>query len=186
MEKDYEELKMRIYAEYPRIMDRLAFRGVSVDDVADIASQVMIIAMRKKHQLRDTDKLTALLGKIADHEAGRYLRKRAKLWEREVSMAAFMETGEEVDILETLAAEHTVEMVACSVEKRDMLMELVGCLNEKERVVFILHDIDGYKLREIAKYLGLKESTVRSIHSRTCHKLKHRAEELFRKEDYYD
>lgn len=59
MEKDYEELKMRIYAEYPRIMDRLAFRGVSVDDVADIASQVMIIAMRKKHQLRDTDKLTA-------------------------------------------------------------------------------------------------------------------------------
>lgn len=186
IEKDYESLKKRIYDEYPNIMNRLALRGVDTDDVADIASKVMITAMRKRHQLRDADKLVPWLRKIADNEVRGYLRKKAKLWEREVTVISDMESGDEIDILETIAAEHTVEEIVCSIETKHMLMELIDYLNEKERVIFKMHNLDGYKLNEIARYLGLKESTVRSIHSRTSKKLKARAEKLWRKEDRYD
>lgn len=185
-EKDYESLKKRIYDEYPAVMDRLARRGVNTDDLEDIASNVMLLAMRKRHQLRDADKLAAWLGKIADNEARMYLRRKAKLWEREGSVISNMETGDEINVADTLAAEYTVEEIVCSIETKDELMELIDCLNEKERIIFKMHNVDSYKLNEIAKYLGLKESTVRSIHSRTCRKLRQRAEKILRKEDYYD
>lgn len=186
IEKDYESLKKRIYDEYPAVMDRLAYRGVDAADLEDLASNVMILAMRKRHQLRDADKLAAWLGKITDNEARAYLRRKAKLWEREVSKISNVETGEELDAVDTLAAEYTVEEIVCSIETRDKLVELIDCLNEKERIIFKMHNVDSYKLNEIAKYLGLKESTVRSIHSRTCRKLRQRAEKILRKEDYYD
>lgn len=186
MKKDdnCELLKKRIYDEYPNILERLAFRGVDIDDVADIASKVMIIAMRKHHQLRDHSKLVPWLRKIADNEARSYLKKKAKMWEREVSVVAAMENGEEIDIYDTLAAERTVEMIVCSVETRDMLMELLEDMSDKERTIFKLHNIDGYKLSEIAKYLGIKESTVRSIHSRTCKKLRKHGDKILGKEEW--
>lgn len=185
-EKDYESLKKRIYDEYPAVIDRLAHRGVDSVDLEDIASNVMILAMRKRRQLRDADKLAAWLRKITDNEARAYLRRKARLWEREVSVISNMETGEEIDALDMLTAEYTVEEIVCSIEVRDKLMELIDCLNERESIIFNMHNVDGYKLNEIAKYLGLKESTVRSIHSRTCRKLKQRAKKILRKEDYYD
>lgn len=186
MDKDHEHLeilKKRIYDEYQTIIKRLVIKGVDIDDAPDVASQVTIIAVNKRAQLRDSDKLVPWLMKIADNEANAYFKAQSKLWEREVSIVPDTEVGEEIDVYETIADEDSmVEEIVMTAINNQMVWDLTSCLNKKEYMIFKLHNVEGYKLLEISERYSINYDTVRSIHSRTCKKLKRRGEKLFRKE----
>lgn len=186
MYKDCEHLellKRRIYDEYQTIIKRLITKGVDIDDAPDVASQVTITAVNKRDQLHDSDKLVPWLMKIADNEANAYFKAQTKLWEREISIIPDMEAGEEIDVYETIADEDApVEEIVMTAIKSQMVWDLTSCLNKKEYMIFKLHNVEGYKLLEISEKYNINYDTVRSIHSRTCKKLKRRGEKLFRKE----
>ncbi|MBO5711918.1 MAG: sigma-70 family RNA polymerase sigma factor [Acholeplasmatales bacterium] len=94
-----------------------------------------------------------------------------------------MELGEEIDVYDTIAdADSAVEEIVMTAIKNEMVRDLISCLNKKEYMIFKLHNVEGYKLIEISKEYNINYDTVRSIHSRTCKKLKRRGEKLFRKE----
>ncbi len=58
-------------------------------------------------------------------------------------------------------------------EDRELdLRESLAALAENDRLVLTLHYMDGFKLREIAKMLGVKENTVKSRLKRSREKLK--------------
>ena len=103
-------------------------------------------------------------------------------------MSAVMdfETGEEIDIYELVADETTVEELVRIAEKTDMICELLNCLADKEWSIFIMRNLEEFKFREIAEMLDMNENTVKTIHRRSCIKLRKQAELLFRKEDFYD
>ncbi len=183
-ENDHLEiLKQRIYDQYQNIIKRLVIKGVDMDDAPDVASQVMIIAVSKREQLREPDKLVPWLMKIADNEANAYFRVQARSWEREVSVIPDMEMGEEIDVYDTIADEDSkVEEIVMTAIRNELIWDLLSCLNKKEYMIFKLHNVEGYKLLEISKKYNINYDTVRSIHSRTCSKLKRRGEKLLRKE----
>lgn len=174
----------RIYDQFDMVYEALIFKGMTRDDAHDVTQETLIKAVRKRRQLRDLDKLKPWLLKIADREAKHYLKKQTKRWDREVHTVTNVETGQEIDIFETVEDKETVEKIVCEAERRQKLQELINLLNKKERIIFVRHHFHGYRLKEIAEDLGIKETTVRSIHSRTCKKLPAMAEKLFRKEDY--
>lgn len=178
-----EILKKRIYDQYQNIIKRLVIKGVDINDAPDVASQVTITAVNKRDQLRDPDKLVPWLMKIADNEANAYFKAQSRLWEREVSVVPDVEVGEEIDIYDTIADEDSrVEEIVMTAISKELLRDLLSCLNKKEYMIFKLHNVEGYKLLEISKAYNIKYDTVRSIHSRTCSKLKRRGEKLLRKE----
>lgn len=186
MDKDHEHLeliKKRIYDEYQTIIKRLVIKGVDIDDAPDVAAQVTIRAVHKRSQLRELDKLLPWLMRIADNEAKAYFKRQARLWEREGAVIPDLELGEEVDVYDTIADEDSlVEEIVMTAIKNEMVRDLISCLNKREHMIFKLHNVEGYKLIEISKEYNINYDTVRSIHSRTCKKLKRRGEELFRKE----
>ncbi|MDD4584019.1 MAG: FliA/WhiG family RNA polymerase sigma factor, partial [Eubacteriales bacterium] len=58
-------------------------------------------------------------------------------------------------------------------ELKEMLIEAIEQLNEKERLVVSLYYYEGLKLREIAEILGVTESRVSQIHSASMIKMKY-------------
>jgi RNA polymerase sigma-70 factor (ECF subfamily) len=47
-------------------------------------------------------------------------------------------------------------------EVHQIFLELAGCLTEKQRVVFVLREVEGRPSHEVARILGCRESTVRN------------------------
>lgn len=168
------------------VVSKLVRRGVDMNEAPDLAVKILLDAVEAADQLRNTDKLEAWVMKIADNGVNKYLRSRAKRWEKEISSVSDMETGEEIDIYDMIADEMTVEKLINRAEKTEMLGTLMACLSDKERVVFMMHNLDGMKFREIAKLLDMNENTVRSIYRRCCRRLKAQADLIYGKEAYRD
>lgn len=181
-----DHLIKRIYDMHDKVVEKLVRKGVDINEAPDLAVNILLDAVEAVAKLREEDKLETWVMVIAENKGNRYLKERAKHWEREISSVTNIETGEEIDIYETVADEITVEKILRRAEKTAMLGELLGCLNERERAIFFMHNLDEMTFREIAERLELNESTVRSIHSRCCRKLERCSENLYGKEAYYD
>lgn len=179
-----DHLIERIYDMHDKVVGKLVRKGIDRNEAPDLAVNILLDAVEAVDKLRDPEKLEAWVMVIAENNGNRYLRERAKHWEIEISSVTNIETGEEIDIYETMADEMTVEKILRHAERTSMLGELLGCLNDKERAIFFMHNLDEMTFREIAERLELNENTVRSIHSRCCRKLKSCAENLYGKTNY--
>ena len=74
------------------------------------------------------------------------------------------------DALKTSA--HDPSRIVENQEMNDMLKQVVGGLPEKERMVIVLHYYEGLTMKNIAKSLGVSESRVSQIHSRTLMRMR--------------
>jgi len=59
-----------------------------------------------------------------------------------------------------------------NIDKKIIMERALGKLTERERTVFLLHGRDGYKHREIADILGVREGTVKALYFRSLDKLR--------------
>lgn len=78
------------------------------------------------------------------------------------------ESGEQVSILDTLADED-VEYPGESIEvdeTRQALLDAIGDMRERERLVITLYYFEGLTLAKIGEVLGVTESRVSQIHSK--------------------
>ena len=62
-------------------------------------------------------------------------------------------------------------------ESRELLQMLFEILSQEERSIVTLHDLSGFKHREIAEILGLPVGTVLSKYHRATKKMRERAQE---------
>ncbi len=72
---------------------------------------------------------------------------------------------------EQLSVNLTKNSGVISAEDRISIENALKELTERERAVFIMHARDGYKHREIADILGIKEGTVKALYFRAIDKL---------------
>lgn len=182
-DNDYDRLIARVYDQYDDLVEMLMYRGLSMDDAQDVTQDVLMKACRKIRQLREPEKLRAWIRKIAEREASRTFKKLAAKREREVSYIVDEKTEEETDIYEVVADKENVEDIVCSKESEEKLLDLIDSVGKEESDIFILHNVSGYPLTEIAKALDENKSTVRSKHSRTRKKLQRVVGEALGKEE---
>lgn len=91
-----------------------------------------------------------------------HLRKRQRMGE---------ESLEEIQELESAWEPGKLCQEIELAPEKQVLMEALQMLNEKERNVVLLHDVSGMKHREIAEQMGVPVSTVLSIYRRALGKL---------------
>jgi len=182
--KDNENDRLQeIYGHFDDVVEYVMCFGMNMADAEDVAQETLKKACMKHLQLRDPDKLRAWIMKIAYRNAMHHLKKLSKQWKHETSYVKDTETGEEIDIYEMLPAVKSAEESLCDYEREDLLLDVLRELSDKEWHVFVRHNVEGYKLKEIAEMLDINESTIRSIHSRVRKKLAGRLEELMGEED---
>lgn len=111
------------------------------EDAADIMQDTMLTAFEKIQDLKEPGYFRTWLTRILINKCKDFLDKRS--WE-----VAFDEISEK----------------ACSDTSLDHLMyeELIQAVDEQYRDILVLHYVKGFKAKEIAEVLGMKDATVRT------------------------
>lgn len=140
-----DHLIERIYDMHDKVVIKMIKKGIAANEAPDLAINALLDAVEAVDKLRDPEKLEAWVMVIAENNGNRYLRERAKHWEIEISSVTNIETGEEIDIYETMADEMTFREIAERLE-----------LNEN--TVRSIHSRCCRKLKSCAENLYGKEA----------------------------
>ncbi|HEX6041213.1 sigma-70 family RNA polymerase sigma factor [Longimicrobium sp.] len=121
----------------------------SPHDAEDVAQDALVLALERLGECRDPARFGGWLVRIVRNRAlnhRRYLGIRA---------AEPLDDANDAPALGNPADE------AERSELRDRLNDAVGNLPQTQREVLLLHDLEGWKHREIGEALGMPEGTVR-------------------------
>lgn len=155
----YEELvrghQQRVFAVVGGILRRR-------EDIEDVAQQVF---MKAYFSLRRFDLRSAFgtwLYKIAVNECWDYLRKkrvRRLVYEADLSE----EQVRQLDHAPNLAggAQNPGQDAGRRAEQRDLLERLLSELDEKDRLMLVMKEVEGFSVEEIGEVLDLNVNTVK-------------------------
>jgi RNA polymerase sigma-70 factor (ECF subfamily) len=118
-------------------------------EAEDVAQDALVLALERLAECRDPRKFGGWLVRIVRNRAfnhRRYLGIRA---------------AEPLEHADAAPGGSTPLDEAERSEIRDRLNEAVGELPQTQREVLLLHDLEGWKHREIGESLGMPEGTVR-------------------------
>ena len=119
------------------------------DDAEDAAQEAFMVALARLDDLRTPDRFAGWLLTIVRNRARNLVRR---------------EVLRDTDVLpETAAARgRTPEKATEHAELQERLGTALRRLPEVQREIVLLHDLEGWRHREIAEHLGIPSGTVRS------------------------
>lgn len=128
------------------------------EDVEDIAQQVFLKAYFSLNRFDQRAAFTTWLYKITVNECWDFLRKRKVrplVYESEL-------TEEQAEMY--LATEETAEQTQDASEQLETKQELeewLNCLDEKDRAMLVLKEVQGFTVEEIAAMMEINGNTVK-------------------------
>ncbi len=137
----------RLYEENVDRVHALACRMVGYEHAPELTQDVFVRAWQKLHTFRGESRFSTWLHRLA---VNLILSKRASFAN---DRARFIADDEVLDRLETRPAgrEHAIDFEGA-----------IGRLPEGARMIFVLHDIEGYRHEEIATMLGVTTGTTKA------------------------
>lgn len=155
----YEELlrthQRRVFAVVGGILRRR-------EDIEDVAQQVFIKAYFSLRRFDLRSAFGTWLYKIAVNECWDYLRKkrvRRLVYEADLSEEQLRQLDSVPELVG--GAQRPREDTARRAEQRDLLKRLLGELDEKDRWMLIMKEVEGFSVEEIGEVLGLNVNTVK-------------------------
>ena len=148
-----QEQQSRFIAENMRRIFVLIYRIVNnVADAQDLTQEAFIKALQRQDQLKDLDKASHWLSRIASNTAIDFLRRHGK-----VNFC-------EIDTLTEPLREpsESPEQAVLRSEHRSYLDEGLKLLTARERAALVLRDVEGLPAEEVARILNCSKATVRS------------------------
>ena len=147
---------------------RLAFRLTgNRADAEDLFQDVLIRAFEKIDTIVTLDNPGTWLGRVMYNRFVDGSRQRAR--QRLVVVADGDMPG---DGLEGLPDRGSAESEAGRLEQQKALAAALESLSEEHRIVVLLHDTEGYKIKEIEELTGLPAGTIKSRLHRARARLK--------------
>ncbi len=118
-------------------------------DAEDVVQEAMVVALQRLAECRKPERFSAWLLQIVRNRARNHRRYEG------------IRTSLPLDVAESRAAPGSPARDAENSELRGRLADGLSTLPPVRREVLLLHDLEGWKHREIAESLGLPEGTVR-------------------------
>lgn len=145
----FEEL----YRQHARRLFSLVFRMTgSAEDAEDLLQEVFLQAHRKLAGFRGESTLGTWLYRLAMNHCLDHLRGRP---------ARMGRSTESLDAEDAFEPTAYAPVVPAAVSRVD-LERAIAALPEGYRAAFLLHDVEGFEHREVAKILGVSEGTSKS------------------------
>lgn len=157
--KGERRAQANLYDKYSGLVMGICFRYVRDEDLAkDVFQEAFMRIFEKLHQVGNEHALPGWIRQVTVSVALNHIRNE-KFREQEDVGSQDLENGSYEDLLDQLSTEK--------------ILELIDQLPGGYRVVFNMYAIDGYSHKEIAKQLGISESTSRSqlVHARNTLKI---------------
>ena len=118
-------------------------------DAEDVAQDAMVLALERLAECRDPRRFAGWLVRI--------VRNRALNHRRYLGIRA----AEPLDDAGHAASPDSPAADAERAELRERLTDAMATLTQGQREVLLMHDLEGWKHREIGEVLGMPEGTVR-------------------------
>jgi RNA polymerase sigma-70 factor (ECF subfamily) len=151
--EDSLERQNRFVSENLRRIFLLIYRMVgNVADAQDLTQEVFIKALQRRDQLKDTDKATHWLSRIATNTAIDFLRRHGRV--------SFCELDEVAEPIRT--ASEGPEQRVLRAEREAILRDGLEVLTPRERAALLLRDVEGLPAEEVARHMSCSKATVRS------------------------
>jgi RNA polymerase sigma-70 factor, ECF subfamily len=148
-----QDLQNRFISDNLRRIFRLIYRIVgNIDDAQDLTQEAFIKALQRQDQLKELDKATHWLSKIASNTAIDFLRRNGKV--------NFCEIETLAEPLSEPSA--TPEQAVLRSEHRAYLEEGLTVLTDRERTALLLRDVEGLPAEVVAEQMCCSKATVRS------------------------
>ncbi|MGD0014351.1 MAG: RNA polymerase sigma factor [Bryobacteraceae bacterium] len=152
--RDSLEWQSRFISENLRRIFLLIYRIVgNVADAQDLAQEVFIKALQRQEQLKETEKATHWLSRIATNTAIDFLRRHGR-----VTFCDVEDLPEPV----SSAPSESPEQLLLRAERETILEEGLQVLTARERAALLLRDVEGLPAEEVARHLHCSQATVRS------------------------
>jgi len=148
------ELQNRFVQENMRRVFLLIYRIVhNVDDAQDLTQEAFIKALQRQDQLKDLEKATHWLSRIATNTAIDFLRRsgRVNFTDLDDTPASALRSHAE-----------SAEQRVLRAEQRSYLEAGLDILTGRERLALLLRDVEDLPAEEVADRLGCSKATVRS------------------------
>ena len=139
-EQLYREHSPRVYALCLRLS------GGKTDEATELLQDAFIRAWRGLKNFRGDSAFSSWLHRLTVNA----MLERARSDKRRTARVLFMEPGTDLSVVE--------EWPDAKID----LESAIASLPEGARIVFVLHEIEGYQHAEIAEYLGVAEGTVKA------------------------
>ncbi len=149
-----QEAQSRFISDNLRRIFLLIYRIVrNVDDAQDLTQEVFIKALQRQGQIKDLDKATHWLSRIATNTAIDFLRRNGRV--------SFSDIDDLIDPV-TAAPEQSPEELLLRSEHQGYLEAGLSTLTERERTALLLRDVEDLPAEEVAAQLNCSKATVRS------------------------
>jgi len=148
------DLQNRFVQENMRRVFLLIYRIVrNVDDAQDLTQEAFIKALQRQDQLKDLEKATHWLSRIATNTAIDFLRRsgRVNFTDLEDAPATALRSRAE-----------NAEQRVLRAEQRSYLESGLDILTGREKLALLLRDVEDMPAEEVAEQLGCSKATVRS------------------------
>jgi RNA polymerase sigma-70 factor (ECF subfamily) len=158
----FEELVNR----YERRIWTLAKRMVQHrEDAEDVTQETFLTALEHLDELRDEERFGAWLVQIATRHAFRVLERRKRFPTQSLDELTEKTDGDEEGTIphpEFIADwRENPEELLMRAETRQLIEQALNELPEKYRLVFLLRDVEGLSVKEMAEALGISEANVK-------------------------
>jgi RNA polymerase sigma-70 factor (ECF subfamily) len=151
----YKEIMMRYEDKLYSIAYSLT---LNEEDTKDIVQESFFKAYTHLSGFKFSSSLQTWLSKITYNTSINYIKKMRK--------------DRSINDYNDLQSEHS------NIDEKIMIKRALLKLTTKERAVFLMHNNEGMKHKEIGESLGIKEGTVKSFHFRAIEKLQRYLKEL--------
>ena len=169
MDTDKERLTEKLCEQYTDLIRHMKIMGVNENDIEDLTGEIMVEAFKSLDKLREEDKLVPWLRKIAERRVSKYFRRRSN--RKEISGLIKTEAGE-IDIVDTIADEQSVEAILQKAEEKEQVDLLINSLPEISRRILRMRFWGEYRHSDIAEILNIKLNTEMSIYRRSLERLR--------------
>ncbi len=125
----------------------------NVADAQDLTQEVFIKALQRQDQLKDADKASHWLSRIATNTAIDHMRRHGRV--------SFCEIEGIPEPIASPSSE-SPEQLLLRAERQTFLENGLQVLTERERAALLLRDVEGLPAEEVARHLNCSKATVRS------------------------
>ena len=171
---DRQKLEEELWNLQQEIWLYLRAFDIPLSTVDDAVQETMLRAWKNIGQLRDVQSLKWWVLKIASNVGKTYVKKEKHRRLREFSLD---ERVEQISVDDEGEVPDEALCIAIENTELEMISELLGRLNDKERQVIVLQHINGVPLPEVAKLVDETYANTRTLSSRAMRKLKKYAAE---------
>lgn len=131
-------------------------------DAQDVAQEVLLTLFKKIHTFQGKSAFSSWVYRITINSS--YMKLRSKKKEPKISidelLPSFNSTGFQQEKIQDWS--ENTESLLFTNETREIINKAVGLLPEKEKVVFLLRDVEGLSTEKVSEVLDLTIPAVKS------------------------